>query len=156
MISIEIKNQIADLWRKGFTGAQISEELSITRNTIFGIIYRMRRHGVELEERKETTGFQVKAPRKLVIKKPRPIYVKKQPKEVEPEPIQELPEQPIDNRKPVTFMNLKYDSCRYIVEDGNIHHAKYCNKKITRESYCDDHYKLCYYPSRHQLSSAAE
>ena len=101
MISIEIKNQIADLWRKGFTGAQISEELSITRNTIFGINYRMRRHGVELEERKETTGFQVKAPRKLVIKKPRPIYVKKQPKEVEPEPIQELPEQPIDNRKPV-------------------------------------------------------
>ena len=136
----QIEN-IINLWTQGLTGTEIANLLSLTRNTVLGTVHRLRMKGLALEERKGMTGFKVKKPRPLIIKKPKKA-IRKAAKKIICEPIVE------NNKTPIGLLDLRYNSCRFIVEQGNVETTKYCNAEISRSSYCAEHYNLCYVPSR--------
>ena len=144
MITQEQRDQIIYLWQNKFTGSEIADKLSLTRNAVLGAVHRMRRNGADLEDRKGKTGFKVRKPRPLIIKKPKKTIRA-------PKIIVKPPEPKLENNiNPVNIFELKMNSCRYIVESGDVYTTKYCNQKTHKESYCADHYKICYYPARMQ------
>jgi len=146
MITKEQKTIIVDLWNKGYDGTKIADALCLTRNTVLGTVHRLRKQGIPLEERKGMTGFKVKKARPLIIRKPRKVVPKVATKVVLIEPVVKA-----DHRKPTNLMGLKYNSCRFIVEQGTVETTKYCNAKIDRNSYCTEHYKICYVPPRRAI-----
>lgn len=123
LISEETKQRVQELWNKGMSGGEIGKELGITKNSVIGIIDRLRRKGFFVRVRGEGT-FKVKKPRPLV-KKP----VKKVPSEI---------------GTPTDILGLTYRSCRFIVEDGTAVTTRYCNSRVHDKSFCKHHYDLCY------------
>lgn len=126
MNNTERNEEILRLWKDGMTGAQIAENIGVTRNAVLGLIHRMKQKGESLERKVNNRVFKVKE-----------IKVKKQ--------IRKLKE---ETRMPSGILNLRRDSCRFIVEDGDEKQTRYCNQKIHRASYCQEHYKICYYTSK--------
>jgi hypothetical protein len=125
LISDETKAKICELWNRGMTTSKIGENLGITKNSVVGIVNRLRKAGVHLQERGSGT-FKVKKPRPLVRKpekKIRPVY-----------------------GSPVDIMGLAFRSCRFIVEEGDERSTKYCNSRIYDKSFCREHHDLCYVP----------
>lgn len=117
------RQEIADLWQLGLSGSVIAEKLGITRNSVIGAVYRMRKNGIELSAHENKGGKPKKKAQPAVVKK---IY--------------EMPKESIN------ILELKYYSCRFIVTHEGAHETLYCGKRINKESYCKDHYKICYYP----------
>lgn len=146
MITQEQKIIIIDLWNKGYDGTKIADALCLTRNTVLGTVHRLRKQGIPLEERKGMTGFKVKKARPLIFRKPKKPIRQAAKKVILIEPVVKT-----DHRQPTNLMGLKYNSCRFIVEQGNAETTKYCNAKIDRNSYCAKHYKLCYVPPRRAI-----
>lgn len=144
MISLtdEKRVKIKELWELGYTGSQIAKEVELTRNSVIGFVYRMRKN----------EGIEKKRPPGRKPTKEKPIKVKKEKKQ---KPlVEDNAKKPVEIKEDVstTLLNLRFDSCRYIVEDGDVYTTKYCNKPIAREAYCEDHYKICYVPTRYSAS----
>lgn len=133
LISEEIKKKVCTLWNEGLTTSKIGEELGMTKNSIVGIVNRLRKAGVCLQERGSGT---------FKVKKPRPFVRKPQPKTA------------YVANEPVDIMGLTFRSCRFIVEDGNEITTKYCNKRVYKQSFCKDHHAICYVPIRPSGKSA--
>ena len=119
----EKRQQIADMWQLGLSGAKIAEKLGVTRNSVIGAVYRMRRNGMDLSVHDNKGG----KPKKVAP----PIAATK---------IHRIAEESVN------ILNLKYYSCRFIVTPESAKETLYCGKEINKESYCKDHYKICYYP----------
>jgi hypothetical protein len=45
----------------------------------------------------------------------------------------------------ITILDLRYNSCRYIVGNDEDLGALYCGEVTSQRSYCKEHYALCYY-----------
>ena len=146
MITQDQKAIIVDLWNKGYDGTKIADILCLTRNTVLGTVHRLRKQGTHLEERKGLNAFKTKKDRPLIVRKPKNVARNVETKVVLIEPIAKA-----NHRKPTNLMGLKYNSCRFIVEHGTVETTKYCNNKIDRNSYCAEHYKLCYFPARKSI-----
>lgn len=127
LISEETRQRVRELWNNGLTSGEISKELGITRNSVVGIIDRLRGKGFFVRIRGKG-AFKVKKPRPLVIR-----------------PSRELP--PVLGT-PTDILGLKFRSCRFIVEEGDVKTTKYCNNRIYKQSFCNHHYSLCYVPIR--------
>jgi hypothetical protein len=135
------KEEIRKLWQEGISGASIARQLGMTRNSVLGIVYRLRKLGFQLEER-----AAMKAPSEP---KPKPVAKAAEPpraKEVVAQIV--WPERPKENISGVGILALRMSSCRYIVEDGDTETRKYCNEKKVRGSYCQKHYDICHVPIR--------
>jgi hypothetical protein len=139
-ITKEMKERIIVLWQQNKTGSEIGEELGITRNSVIGAIYRLRKQGHILSSHEENKKNFNKEKKKAVAKQ-RPLPEKKQ--------------RIINAKKPskenITMSELKYYSCRYILEEGNYETTKYCGKHTYSCSYCKEHYRICYYPARSSI-----
>ena len=152
-ITDEMRGQIINLWQKEMTGGEIASQLGVSRNSVIGVIYRAKQNGDILRGRKDV---------KKIIKKVKPIKEKivkqadkkvKQPKIAKEEKKIEAISKPlqqteIDKSNAVTIDQLMHYSCRFIVEVGNYETTKYCGKEKDRESYCKEHYAICYTPTR--------
>lgn len=140
----EKRVKIKELWALGYTGAQIAKEVELTRNSVIGFVYRMRK----------SDGIKKKRPPGPKPTKQKIVKVKKEKKVKAP--VKEKTEKPVEIKEDVsaTLLDLRFDSCRYIVKDGDIYSTKYCNRPITRVSYCEDHYKICYVPTRYSANNA--
>lgn len=148
-ISEETKSTIIHLWNEDKSAGEIAALLQMTRNSVIGIVYRARKNfekGNVRQERKK----KEKPPKK----------VRANSKKIKIKPIVEVVDVPIIEITPkidlvesCTLNELKYNSCRYIVCEGNYETTKYCGKQIDRESYCQHHYSICYYPSKRQAES---
>jgi GcrA cell cycle regulator len=145
--------QAIDLALEGKTAGQAAKILTdrkvrsdcaaITRNTICGLWDRNRdRIGNRHLARKEQKANEPK------VQNPEPV--KEQPKvEVAPEPEKEEGDFFTLDNTPI--MKLKPWECRYPFGDPTQNDFKYCGEKIdyrTGQSYCTEHYKLCYYPHK--------
>lgn len=142
----EIKDKIFELWQQGLSGGQIAEEVGVTRNSVMGFIHRMREKGHTMRSERKL---------KVKVKEPKPPREKKVKQIKEEQIFIEEPlfvEEPAIAEKvydgPVNIYGLKSYSCRFITEVGNHETTKYCNKRISRNSYCEEHYSLCYFPAR--------
>lgn len=140
MITKEQAQQILALWQEGLTGGQIATQLSITRNSVLGVVHRLRKRGADIEGRIKKPQVRIK-----IIE-----AVKGQEEEIILENIFIPIEKSIVNEdnEYTDLMGLRFNSCRFIVEEGNVETTKYCNKAIHRSSYCKDHYKICYVSPR--------
>lgn len=138
LISEEVRSRVCELWNAGKTGGEIGSELGITKNSVVGIVDRLRRSGVEVRIR-GTGTFKVKKPRPLVRK---PQNDTARPKNV--------PGVPTD------ILGLTFRSCRFIVESGNELTTKYCNKRIYQKSFCREHHDLCYVPVKGKRASVGK
>lgn len=48
----------------------------------------------------------------------------------------------------VTLFGLRYNSCRYIIEEKENVGSLYCGEPTFKVSYCKEHYALCYMPPK--------
>ena len=159
---MEIKNLpkdfqiIAGMWCSGKTGIEIATALGITRNAVLGKIYRMRRNGHILPWKQCAPPVRVAKPIKeknnqsdnLVVLKKRSLIDKKARLYIKPEP-----DLKIKGKRNVTFLNLKLSSCRYIIGEPNGAKTIYCGATKQRGSFCMEHAKLCYVPSKYGAAS---
>ena len=123
-----IDKQIVALWKKGFSGSHIGKSIGVTRNTVMGRVYRMRKAGINLDSRTKDP-FE---PRKKNYRKPYPA-----PK---PEP------PPMDRTKGVSFWDVRPGDCKYVLNDGPASTYIFCGVPADMGSYCKEHYNLCYVP----------
>lgn len=149
-INDEIKNNIIMLSEKHLTGGEIASKLGITRNSVIGFLYRLKQKKLAIGETPKEKIREKKPKIKVKVKQIR------KPKVVIKEVVLTLPDEPESTYTNVgeercTIDGLRFSSCRFIVEEGNHETTKYCGKTISQQSYCKEHYQLCYYPSRYSL-----
>lgn len=124
----EGKAAIKEMWNSGQTSSQIASVMGVSRNSIIGIVNRMRQSGHNILEKGCKRAKKV--PKKTVV-------ATNKKKEPAPRLLGE-----------VDILGLTIRSCRFIVSEGNFRNTLYCNKDIVKGPYCADHYKLCYAPLR--------
>lgn len=145
-ISEETKSEIIRLWNDDHSAGQIATLLHMTRNSVIGIVYRARKNFEEGNVRKERKKKE--KPPKKIMKNTKKIIIR--PKKIKEQKV-EKPKVYVEAQGNCTLDELKYNSCRFIVHEGNHETTKYCGQQIDRESYCSHHYSICYYPSRRSL-----
>jgi hypothetical protein len=123
----EKRQQIVSMWQDGIAASKIGDKIGISRNSVIGVVHRLRASGADLSRHSENRVVKKKA------KKTESIILKMG--------AVEMPEG-------ITLLELKYMSCRYIVSEEKAATVLYCGKHIDKASYCKDHYKLCYQPIR--------
>ena len=134
--------KIIALWEKGVSGPEIAESLGITRGSLMGRIFRLRKAGVTIKRDAPPSPPKVKEthePEAKVNNKPKVYRMKRVP----------FPPK-LRRGSSLTIMELKTTSCRYIVgvcgEEGHL----YCGKEQVRGPYCKAHAELCYTPNSEQ------
>jgi len=142
---------IIELWDNKYTGAQIAKELCMTRNAVMGRLARFRRMGL--------VGYKMNA--KIALKDVKSSTLKRvktfnaYPKVFRGrKPPTPLPEMAPIKDKPVKLFDLTPFTCRYVVNDGKASDFLFCGKPKVRQSYCSEHYNLCYMPPRKKEQSA--
>lgn len=127
----EKRQKIAELWNQGLPSSKIADQVGLTRNSVIGAVHRLRMRGEIMKSAEE------KRPRKIRPKKI--LAIRKNMKRI------------VGLGTPVGLMKLTYKSCRFIVVEGNVEETKYCNNEIDRASYCKEHYRICYTPTRRSI-----
>lgn len=126
----EKRQKIAELWNLGWTSSQVADAVGLSRNSVIGAVHRLRKNGAIMTTREER-------------KKPRVVRTTKELR------IRKNIERKASNLgKPVNILKLTYQSCRFIVDQGNVYETKYCNNQMHRASYCKEHYRICYTPTK--------
>lgn len=130
----EKRARIAELWNLGWTSSHIADAVGLSRNSVIGAVHRLRKNGAIMTTREER-----RKPR--IVKKAHELPIRKN-----------LKKKNLELGKPVNILKLSFQSCRFIVEEGGVHETKYCNNKIHKGAYCEDHYKICYVPAKKSWS----
>ena len=146
MLTIDQKTKLLKMWEDGSTSGQIASELRVTRNTVAGILGRMRAAG-KVGYKDPTKNKTKPKPPKVVVAKPEPLP---KPKveielvaviEVVPPPMP----QPLNGGKGIDLYRLNYRTCRYIISgEGAAESTFYCGHEISRGAYCEPHAAMCY------------
>ena len=127
----DIDQEIVKLWKKGYSGSQISKVVGITRNAVMGRVFRMRKAGVDVDSR-TIEAVQKYEEVKKSYRKPRIAPPEKVAKS--------------ELTYGVPFRRLVSGACRYVVNDGSAANYIFCGLPADKGAYCSDHYKLCYVP----------
>ena len=135
---MSVQNKILKLWMDGKQGGEIAAKLKITRNSVMGHLYRMRKKGL----------IEYKDP--VVINKINKGEVKpRMPRAKKPyrSPYQQiqLPFPVPPRAGGISLMELRTDSCRYVINDGLPSQFRFCGQPKFSKSYCENHHKICYY-----------
>lgn len=140
MNDISDKNKtIIEMWNNGATGGDIAHTLSMTRSAVLGQIARLKQKGFILRVAKKQE----------VVKKTKEVKTDKGwKKKIEYVYVEKTVEEP---QSFLDILELKYDSCRYIVGRDKNRGALYCGAAIDKSSYCKEHHFLCYYPPKNDI-----
>ena len=152
----EMRIKILELWQKEMSGGEIASQLGISRNSVIGVVYRAKQNGESLrgstfkkQKIKSVKTVKEKLLKEAVqkVKKVKPVKEKRK--------IEKIcnPVEPVETPESceVTMDGLMHYSCRFIVKEGNYETTKYCGREKDRESYCKEHYAICYTPTRFSL-----
>lgn len=142
--------RLRELWEAGLTTVQIGHKLGLTKNAICGLIYRMRKDGVPLSPSKNKSV--AKEPQQPVGGKVVPMKPPKQKKAetLPPLPlfaaIEPPPPPPPIVRVGIQFIDLRNNSCRYVISGKRPADFLFCGDPKTTTAYCAEHATLCYVP----------
>jgi hypothetical protein len=141
--------KIIKLWESGYSGTQIGIELGVTRNTVMGKIYRLRRWSLMSyghEKMKSRPDIKVALPSEKPKKAKIPQkYVQPGKKRnawvPTPDPSVVKP-----SANGLTFWQLKTGMCRYSTSGDSLETYRFCCEPAVKMSYCADHYNICFVP----------
>jgi GcrA cell cycle regulator len=122
----ETEKKIIGMWSDGLSASQIGVNLNVTKNTISGILARLRAKGVDLG---------------------RPPVMKK----VEVRPLPPSPpatSEPSPAQGEMTLMQLTATTCRWPYGDARKGGVTYCGMKTKGDVYCTEHCLRAYAPTR--------
>lgn len=147
MMDQATQDRILELWAEGKTTRIIGEEVGVTKNSVCGLLKRLRDKGHPVPQR--IYKFEAKKPvNKKIAQLKKVTRLKAIPKKPEPKgtPVAVVPPPPKRkvNIGKVKFIDLQPDSCRYIVSGKRAEEFLFCGAPKTRRAYCDEHAKLCY------------
>lgn len=131
--------KVLALWREGKTGTEIANMIGKTRGSVMGIVHRERKKG-------ELGLVRIGERNKFPAARPEPKIKNKRILREIRLGVRPPPEIPQPAFKGLTILDLRSDSCRYIVEESDAWTTLYCGLPKTKGSYCDDHARLCYTP----------
>ena len=137
--------KILELWDAGQSATEIGKQFNMTRNSVMGRVYRARQVGVKMARYKTIrTGAKPAPVRKVKNKR----IIMKAKKENRPLPVPPPIPTPSKNKKikPVSLLDLKSWSCRYMVNEDKTK-PFFCGAPKEIRSYCKVHADLCYVPS---------
>lgn len=155
-----IQDKIIDLWNvQKLTMTEIANEIGVTRNVISGLIDRLRKRGISLAQRTNhphpNKGKRRSMKIKVTEKEIRTLTARRQRTFARPTEMARKTQFEIDETTPTsiktscTLLELTHNSCRFIVNDPKSKiGALYCGAMIDYRSYCAEHYRLCYQPSK--------
>ena len=123
--SENVDQEIIKLWDRGFSGTQIARVVGLTRNSVMGRVFRMRKAGIIVGSRTIYRGD--------MSGRKRAIEAAKDPAERESD-------------IGIGFWRLKNDTCKYALNDGPFPHYVFCGLPTHTRSYCKEHHDLCYVP----------
>lgn len=125
-----VTSTIISMWADGATAGQIAKTIGHGRNVVMSQINHLQKTG-------EIT-YQVRKSRIAAINaRVEELERVRQGANFEPfvPPLKTLR---------ISLVQLKHDSCRYIVEGMKLDKIRYCGLQTYNRSYCEHHYKLCY------------
>jgi hypothetical protein len=124
--------KLIEMWNEKYTSSQIGAELKITRSAVMGMVYRLKQRGLidPLSHKPVPKPKPEPKEKKIIIRKKRtaPVFIK-------PKPVKHMP---------LTLMQLRTNSCRYVVNEGHASQFLFCGKPQEKGSYCMEHAQLCY------------
>jgi hypothetical protein len=140
---------IIKLWESGYSGSQIAAELGVTRNTVMGKVYRLRRRALMSyghTEMKSRPDIKVALPREKpkqakIPQKAATPYVKRNAWTPRPDPSVVKP-----SAGGLTFWELKPGMCRYSTSGDSLATYRFCSEPAVKMSYCTHHYGICFVP----------
>lgn len=136
----QLKETLSQMLGDNLSHSQIAERLGLTKNQVSGLVARLLRGYVTRKYKREWTDeaiAEAKSQRKGGFSQPSL-----------PERVDEIAIAPSDvSFDPpdgkLNIYNVKASHCRYLDGEGF-----FCGGPISKASYCEHHYKLCYYPPR--------
>lgn len=147
------KQKVIELWALQMTTREIGMAVGMTKNAVCGLMKRMRDSGVDLPKR-PGTGHSRGAKREKIAKVEKVTMLKekaaKKPKELSPEVLIPVVPPPVPKPPEKTgrfrFIDLRPNSCRYVVSGKRAEEFLFCGEPKKRGAYCAEHAKLCYVP----------
>lgn len=150
------EQKVLELWKEGLSTFKMSQVMGISKNSICGIVFRMRKRGIEIPVRgSHPTGIikfkkpkEKKEPAKSGNLTPRFNKIFKQTKLVKRQEKINRIQNTKPSEKNVRFWKLTAQSCRYVVNDGRAEDFIFCGEPKQRGSYCAAHADICYMPPK--------
>lgn len=131
-ISAELADQIKQMWEAGVPASHIGARVGRTRDSVLGLIRKLRKSGVAIE--------------RVTVRPP-----KKQTAQIINFPIQNLKKDrgaPKSIGEGVRMADLKLFSCRYIEGETRGYRTIFCGQRTVQgSSYCEEHAQICYRPA---------
>jgi hypothetical protein len=129
---------IIKMWTEHKTGSEIAAKVKMTRSAVMGMVGRLRNRGL-LEYRDPASKKNATPEEKRLKKLRNPVVPNLRRKKLPPLP-------PIDEEtRPITLLNLRLDSCRFIINDSNkAADFLFCGQPKHIGSYCKEHHAICY------------
>jgi len=152
------QKQMLDLWMKGHSGLRIAQMLGTSRSAVLGMLKRIREWGHSTDRKMKPTAHRdkpraPKTPPKPPVERKAPanlvrLAVIRKPiiSEPKPDPVAPPPK-PVESPKYVKFADLKWDHCRYVMNNGHPSTFLFCGKPKWRFSFCKEHHSIVYVPT---------
>ncbi len=159
MISLETQRKVLELWALNLTTREIGQAVGLSKNSVCGMLKRLRDKGLDIPKR--PNGFEAKTEKnKKIAKVAKVTKLKEKKPKAAPEPVAVVPIIiPVEPPKPLKksgtfrFIDLRNNSCRYIVSGKRAEEFLFCGEPKTKGAYCKEHAALCYVPlSKHARS----
>lgn len=130
------------MWEQGTASSELAKHFGVTRNAIMGRLNRLRKAGF--------VGYKTDMPPINRVSKKTAVEKKEELRN-----FFQKKEEAKQYKENVTLMELRIDSCRFSVSGERAPDFRFCGKKVWGNSYCEEHYKLCYIPVNKRLRSNA-
>jgi hypothetical protein len=143
----EIK-KIVDMWNTGASSSDIAHEVNRTRNSVIGILNRLREKGYSVNRKAALKTKPDLKRRKVREVKTSRGWVRQRDIDIKQILIRAKKNYSENPSVGMTLMDLKSTSCRYVIETHSKHGTLFCGNENYKRSYCEEHFRLCYYPVR--------
>jgi len=135
----EKKRRIEKMWAEHFTSGQIALEIGVTRSSVMGYVNRkklLRNPGIVTNNRKEPLK---KKERHIKLIAVNGKMIRRRSVTITPQKTSSIKN---------SLMELKADSCRFVIGEVAAEKTVYCCQPAKKNSYCEFHAELCYIKPR--------
>lgn len=132
--------EMVDMWNKGMSSTEIGKVLGKTRNSVIGVLHRLRDKGYYIEKKVVPWNKDEKPKQKIQEVKTNSGWRRRK--------ITFVPKDNFVQTEGVTLLDLTPTSCRFIIHTESRRGPLFCGQPKDKISYCAHHYRMCYYPVR--------